>query len=97
MTEKDTLGHSLDKYGNTPLHDAAKKGNMEEAESLLHIGGHGVDINIKDAHGNTSLHLAIKHGHLEIAKFLIKQGVDINARNKDQNTPLHLLLEAMKR
>jgi len=85
MKEKDTLGQQAD-INATPLHDAAKKGNLEEIKLLLQ---QGVDVNAKDKEGITPLYLAAGQGHLEVAKLLIKKGAKINIKNESGNTPLH--------
>ncbi|MHB9146862.1 MAG: ankyrin repeat domain-containing protein [Candidatus Amoebophilus sp.] len=52
MKEKDALGHALNRYGYTPLHAAAKKGQEEEIKRLLQIEGHRADINVRYQYSN---------------------------------------------
>ena len=62
------LGNEADvnaknKYGWTPLHDAASRGGTEIAELLLQ---HGADVNAKDKEKWTALHKAARRGRTEL-------------------------------
>ena len=65
------------RYGITPLHAAAVKGNKEIAEQLI---ANGADVNAKDPRGTTPLLYAAASGHKEIAELLIAKGADVNAK-----------------
>ena len=54
--------------GQTPLHLAAEKGNMEIAELLC---GKGADPVAKDANLQTPLHLAAKKGSIDTIVYLM--------------------------
>ena len=45
-----------DIQGETPLHIAARHGNVEGLRKLLEGGA---DVNVRDIHGRTPLHLAV--------------------------------------
>jgi len=62
---------------NTPLHNAARSGNIEIVKVLLSAG---YDPNAVNAEGFTPLHIAAQAGHVEIAELLL------NAKNKGGNT-----------
>ncbi len=72
--------------GETPLHIAAIKGDINAVNCLLK---NGVDPNVKDNAGWTSLHEACNHGHAAIASILIKYGALVNVHGLDNDTPLH--------
>jgi ankyrin repeat protein len=85
------LGANLDwqdeKWGWTPLHLAAIKGNEETARMLIDAGA---DLNLQDEDGYTPLNWAARVGKIEIVRMLIAAGADVNLQNEDGWTPLHL-------
>ncbi|XP_070507360.1 ankyrin repeat domain-containing protein 11-like [Chironomus tepperi] len=72
--------------GETPLHIAAKKGDLEGAKKLLEQGSNP---NVTDFAGWTPLHEAANHGHYHLAQLLIKFGANVMATGLDDMTPLH--------
>ncbi|CAG9799312.1 unnamed protein product [Chironomus riparius] len=72
--------------GETPLHIAAKKGDLEGAKKLLEQGSNP---NVTDFAGWTPLHEAANHGHYHLAQILIKFGANVMATGLDDMTPLH--------
>lgn len=71
--------------GNTPLHKACAKGDLETARKLLKELPETYDINtIKNKYEATALHSAAQQGKTELAKLLIERGAkDIpNAEGK---------------
>lgn len=81
-----------DDRGWTPLHIAARRGDIEEVRRLLNDGG---DVNeISSGHkdsGATALHLAATGGHIEVMDELLERGGNIDARTRVGCgwTPLH--------
>jgi len=55
--------------GNTPIHWAAARGNLDAIEVLLEFGA---DINIQNKHGRTPLHVLISERYDKIALWLIQ-------------------------
>ena len=56
----------------SPLHEAARKGDVRGAEKLLESGA---DLTARDEHlRSTPLAWAAKYGHLEMVKFLLRRG-----------------------
>jgi ankyrin repeat protein len=56
----------------SPLHEAARKGDVEEAKKLLEAGA---DLTARDEHlGSTPLAWAARFGQLEMVKFLLQRG-----------------------
>ncbi|XP_017775138.1 PREDICTED: ankyrin repeat domain-containing protein 12 [Nicrophorus vespilloides] len=72
--------------GETPLHLAAIKGDVEQVSRLL---GHRADPNVADFAGWTPLHEACNHGWYEVAFRLVQAGASVNAKGLDNETPLH--------
>jgi ankyrin repeat protein len=72
-------------YEDTPLHKAARLGDIFKIKQLLE---QGADINAQDKQQNTPLHVAAYHGKTEAISLLIRRGADANARNSFEETPL---------
>jgi len=83
--------NAKNKYGETALHYAARRGHKEIAELLI---AKGADVNThslsaRRAYEETALHFAAVQGHKEIAELLIAEGADVNAQDGFRRTPLH--------
>ncbi|XP_063930966.1 ankyrin repeat domain-containing protein 12 isoform X2 [Zophobas morio] len=72
--------------GETPLHLAAIKGDVEQVCKLL---AHRADPNATDFAGWTPLHEACNHGWYEVAFRLVQAGANVNAKGHENDTPLH--------
>jgi len=77
-----------DKEGRTPLHHAAKYGNLEVCKLIM---GEIEDKNPTDTAGWTPLHCAAQNGHEEIYNLIASQVVDKNPRACDGTTPEFLM------
>ena len=70
------------------IHEAAKKGDLEEVKNLIEKKPNL--LNLKDERGMVPLHYAIDSGHDQVALFLINQGADLSARDAVYGaTPFH--------
>ena len=79
--------NSQNKYGYTPLHQAAGNDDTSVSRILLE---NGADPNIKDKWGRAPIHMAIEMNRRNSAKFLIKYPeTDVNAQDNDNKTALH--------
>lgn len=67
------------------LHEAAKKGNLDEVKHLIE---EGADVNVKDENSDTPLYIAVGQGHKDIAELLILKGANVNAAGHKGWTPL---------
>jgi len=77
------------KFGETPLHVAAKKGEVSKVKELL---GQGANANIPDAAGWYPLHevaVSGKDGAVDIMSLLISHGATVDVFSGDGITPLH--------
>ena len=63
----------------SPIHDAARKGDVKKIKELLQADPKLVTDRDKD--GDTPLHVACLHGQLAAAQVLIDAGADVNAKN----------------
>uniref|UniRef100_A0A5K3F636 ANK_REP_REGION domain-containing protein n=1 Tax=Mesocestoides corti TaxID=53468 RepID=A0A5K3F636_MESCO len=72
--------------GFTPLHVAARYGNLKVARLLL---SNGADVNYCAKDNITPLHLATKWGKSEMTQLLIDKGAQLDARTRDGLTPMH--------
>lgn len=72
-----------DDRGWSPLHIAARKGDIEEVRRLLDDGVNANEISSghKDS-GATALHFAAAGGHIEVMDELLERGCDIDARTR---------------
>jgi ankyrin repeat protein len=77
-----------DNKGRTPLHHAAKYGNLEVCKLII---GEIENKNPMDSAGWTPLHCAAQNGHEEICDLISSQVVDKNPRACDGTTPEFLM------
>ena len=78
------------KRGNTPLHSAALKGNIEQVKIFLAAGA---DVNFRNSREKTPLMCAAERGLYVCVDALINAGADVNASDYDGNT---ILMRAIK-
>merc|ERR1712223_417785 len=78
----------MGKYGESPLHVAVKRGDIEKVRSLL---SDGANANSKDHAGWRPIHESMRDGEnaLRIIRLLVDYGGDINAQSDSGNTALH--------
>ncbi|CAN9497875.1 unnamed protein product [Ophioblennius macclurei] len=72
--------------GESPLHLAAIKGDVEAVKELLE---QGADPNLRDNAGWTPLHEACNLGHLAIVEILVSKGALLNTPGYENDSPLH--------
>ncbi|XP_068602763.1 BRCA1-associated RING domain protein 1 [Brachionichthys hirsutus] len=72
--------------GETHLHVAAIKGDVETVKELL---DQGADPNMKDHAGWTPLHEACNLGHLAVVEVLVSRGALLNTPGYENDSPLH--------
>ncbi|KAK4506563.1 hypothetical protein PRZ48_000295 [Zasmidium cellare] len=72
--------------GQTALHFAASKGNLETARKLL---SKGATARVKDKRGQLPLHRAAAVGNVPILKVLLDAKSAVNATDGDGSTALH--------
>jgi hemoglobin len=69
----------------TPLHMAARRGNVAVAQALLAAGA---AVEARDKQGETPLRRAVNCGHTEFVSLLLAHGADVNTRDKQGQTAL---------
>ena len=75
-----------DYYGGfTPLHFAARQGDIESTRLLIAAGG---DVNAITADGKAPLELAVYNGNYELASVLIDSKANVNHADAEGFTPL---------
>jgi len=73
---------------NTPLHTAARQGQLAMVKNLV---SSGAKVNLINQDGCTPLHLAILNKNLEVVKYLVDHGAFLNIQeNTLNNSELHL-------
>ncbi|KAF7849995.1 hypothetical protein BT93_L0046 [Corymbia citriodora subsp. variegata] len=76
---------------DTPLHVAARAGQIHMAELLLDCSS---IVDIANEAGNTALHEAVKNGDYELTDLLLRRGSkSLNKKNKENKCPLYLAVE----
>ena len=70
-----------------PIHDAAKKGNLQEVQRLIN---EGVDVDAGDKEGRTALHWAVHKQNTKLTKFLVESGADVNIEDNYGRSAFHL-------
>lgn len=77
--------------GNTPLHIAARQGNVDIAAFLIEKGA---DLEAKNPTGYTPLFFAVLSKQPEAVRFFLGKGADVNAQTRFQTTPLFTAAES---
>ena len=81
----------MSQNGDTALHLATVKKEIEIAKLLLNAGAH---INMEDKGGNTARHLASTKGLVDSFQLLVEACMQVNRPNAIQTTPLHYAAQA---
>ena len=83
--------NTKDNDGNSPLHVACIKGNLDIVKVLI---SHGADLNSLDSGNDTPITLAVKNGREEVVLTLIREyGCDPNTKDSRGRSLLRLALE----
>ena len=91
---RDTFGKTH-RYGQTPLHLAAREGSYDVAGLLIDRGAN-VDARDRAEDGTEDwsvLHYAVWFGALDVTRLLVERGAEVEARNLAGATPLALAAE----
>jgi hypothetical protein len=81
----------VNKYGFTPLHDAASSRHVGPAQLLLEAGAELEARNTgTPIFGLVPLHVAASRGHLDVVRALVEAGADKDPTTSFGATPLHL-------
>jgi hypothetical protein len=88
-TQKDKINSNRDEVGNTALHNAVFKSNIELAKQLV---TNGADVNARNNNGWTPIFYAVgtrgTPNKFKILKLLLANGADIHVNDKGKNSVL---------
>lgn len=76
-------------FGLSPLHTAARSGQLEIAKVLFN---NGANIDAKDDNGKTPLHHSAQYTTIDFARWLISRGANIQEKDLHQYTPLYYVV-----
>jgi ankyrin repeat protein len=79
-----------DDYSATPLHLAAKRGDVVMAQMLMEKGA---DVNSEMTTGEMPLHTSVKAGHRAMVLFLLGKGADPNSESFYIQSPIAIAEE----
>ena len=85
--------NAVDKYGNTPLHEAARTGDIPAIKFLVK---RGAQINVQNQEKRTPLHLAAARGNVSSTKLLMELGADHMIKDENDLTPVELSKKSMQ-
>ncbi len=88
--QRNLKARAAAREGEAPLHEAARRGDVEKVRRYL---TKGADPNAKDKKGQTPLHLAVDRGHGGVARLLLAGGADVDAPDALGQTPLYRMVE----
>lgn len=77
--------NTMNKFGNTPLHQAAANGQEETAKLLL---DYEAKIDLRNKAKDTPLHVACKKNNSKLVKLLLCGNADVEAKDAQGETPL---------
>lgn len=80
--------NSHDLGENTPLTDAAKRGDFKAVKFLIHEMNANVHASCACPHHKTALHYGAENGHFEIVEELLKSGALVNELDSRKYTAL---------
>ena len=80
-------------FGRTPLHLAARSGDIESAERLLEKADDRELIGTPDDHGFTPLYHTAMFGNVAVMSLLLRRGADIQKADLGGLSPLHIACE----
>ena len=75
---------SIDYFGQTAYHWAAKLGDLKMLKILIDYGPY---LNIKDFKGRTPLYIAVINNHKDICRYLLSKGGNVYLKDKNGLTP----------
>ena len=82
--QQGSLINATDRFGHSPVHYAAYKGNSLIVDYLLNNGGNP---NVRGKHESTPLHSAAWGRNIQVLELLLEEGADVDARTDEGETP----------
>ncbi|WP_253299952.1 ankyrin repeat domain-containing protein [Wolbachia endosymbiont of Chironomus riparius] len=94
LLEKRSNPNALNRYGQIPLHFAAKYNNTDSAVLLIL---NGANVNIQDYKNRyTPLYFAILKNNVKLANILLESGTDIDIQDRCKRNLLHFTIKEKK-
>lgn len=87
LAYKSANVNEKDKYGLSPLHYAAMRGNDDATNELLECAG--INIESQDEQQLTPLHMACSYGQVKVTRILLENGARIENMGEKRQTSLH--------
>jgi len=84
------VNNARDRFGLTPLHEAALGNRVAVAKLLL---AHSANVESTDAWGKTPLHRTAENNCVDVAKVLIENSANVNSTDLWGATALHVAAE----
>lgn len=78
--------------GETPLHYACGKGNVEAVRYLLAVDG--IQVNAVNRGLYTPLHSAVTSGSLAVVQMILRAGGNVTMQDEEGDTPLHMACQS---
>lgn len=78
--------NTINPYGYTPLHWAARYGDVLLVQEFVKRGANVV---VENDHGSTPLHLAVMNGNWNVVIYFGSIGMNMNIRNRQNQAPIH--------
>lgn len=88
---------ATDRVGNTPLHEAALAGGIDNSATLKMLVRHGANVNASNFNGDTPLHYAIMLENPISVRALLQFGARTDVKSKRFGTPLRQATITLKR
>jgi len=82
--QQGAMINASDRFGHTPIHYAAYKGNPRIVDFLLN---NGANPNVQGRHKSTPLHSAAWGKNMKVLELLLEDGANVNARTDEGETP----------
>ena len=87
LAKKGARPNEVNVYGETPLIEAVKEGQIQAVENLLKMKG--INLNLKDSNGDFALIIAVENNSSDIFEKLVNsKDINLNLQNADKQTSL---------
>jgi ankyrin repeat protein/beta-lactamase regulating signal transducer with metallopeptidase domain len=93
LIDKGADVNEKDRWGGTPLMEAAENNHVTLAKLLIKKGA---NVDARDGNGRTALHRAARSiRNQDVVELLIAEGADVNVKDKDGETPADFAFDSI--